>query len=85
MFPFGGIEVLLIMPFSSKNKKAPLIAFLTLIFIGLLYMLVVESTISILGINNTILYNDSFIEAVKIVYIPVIERTDDLLSQHRLN
>lgn len=76
MFPFGGIEVLLIVPFTQKNKKAPLAAFLTLLFIGLLYVLIVESTICILGINNTILYNDAFIEAIKIVSVPVIERTD---------
>ncbi len=36
----------------------------------------VESTLAILGINNTILYSDSFIEAIKIVNLPIIERTD---------
>jgi hypothetical protein len=36
----------------------------------------VEGTIMILGINNTIAFNDSFIEAIKIVELPVIERTD---------
>lgn len=75
-FPFGGIEVFLIIPFSKNNKKAPIVAFLTLIFIGLFYVLIVESTISILGINNTILYSDAFIEAIKVVTLPVIERTD---------
>ncbi len=75
-FPFSGIEVLLIIPFSKNNKKAPLVGFLTLIFIGLFYVLVVESTISILGINNTILYSDAFIEAIKVVTLPIIERTD---------
>lgn len=76
LFPFGGIEVLLIIPFTKKNRKAPRIAFLTMLFIGLFYVLAVEGTICILGINNTILYNDSFIEAIKIVYVPIIERTD---------
>ena len=75
-FPFGGIEVLLIIPFSKNNKKSPLYAFLTLVFIGFLYVLIVESTISILGINNTILYSDAFIEAIKVVTLPIIERTD---------
>ena len=76
LFPYGGIEVLLIVPFAKHNKKAALTAFLTLIFIGFFYVLVVESTISILGINNTTFYSDSFIEAVKVVDIPIIERTD---------
>jgi hypothetical protein len=30
----------------------------------------------ILGVNNTIALNDSFIEAIKVVEIPVLERTD---------
>ncbi len=76
LFPFGGIEVLLIIPFTQKNRKAPLVAFLTMIFIGFLYVQVVEGTICILGINNTMLYNDALIEAIKIVFVPVIERTD---------
>lgn len=75
-FPFGGVEVLLVIPFSKNNKKAALVAFLTLVFIGFFYVLIVESTISILGINNTILYSDAFIEAIKVVTLPIIERTD---------
>ncbi|MFA9380522.1 MAG: endospore germination permease [Acetanaerobacterium sp.] len=74
--PFGGIEVLLIIPFTPINKKAPRVAFFTLIFIGLFYVLIVESTIMMLGVNNTMAYNESFIEAIKIVEAPVIERTD---------
>lgn len=75
-FPFGGVEALFVVPFSKNNQKAPLVAFLTLIFIGFFYVLVVESTMSILGINNTMLYSDAFIEAVKVVNLPIIERTD---------
>ena len=76
VLPFGGIEILLIIPFTAKNKKAPKIAFFTLLFIGLLYVLIVEGTFMILGVNNTIALNDSFIEAIKIVEVPVLERTD---------
>jgi len=74
--PYSGIEVLLIIPFTPINKKAPKVAFLTLLFIGLFYVLIVESTIMTLGINNTIALNDSFIEAIKLVEAPVIERLD---------
>lgn len=74
--PFTGLAVLFIIPFTAPNKQAPRHAFFTLLFIGLFYVLIVESTIMILGINNTIAMNDSFIEAIKIVELPIIERTD---------
>ena len=76
VLPFGGLEILLIIPFTAKNKKAPKIAFFTLLFIGLFYVLIVEGTFMILGINNAVALNDSFIEAIKIVEVPVLERTD---------
>lgn len=71
-----GIGVLLVIPFSPNNKKAPKTVFLALLFIGIIYVLLVEGTIMILGLNNTIALNDSFIEGIKLVQIPVIERTD---------
>lgn len=76
MIPYGGIEILLVIPFTKINKKSSKVAFFSLLFIGLIYVLIVESTIKMLGINNTIALNDSFIEAVKAVELPVIERTD---------
>ncbi|MFA5408299.1 MAG: endospore germination permease [Bacilli bacterium] len=76
IIPYGGTEVLLVVPFTIQNKKAPKVAFFTLLFIGLLYVLIVESTISVLGINNTMVLNDSFIEAIKITTMPIIERLD---------
>lgn len=76
IFPYGGIEVLLVIPFTRNNKKAPRLAFFTLLFIGLFYVLVVESTIMVLGLSNTALFNDALIEAIKIVQIPVLERPD---------
>lgn len=76
--PYGGIEVLLIIPFTAINKNAPKIAFFTVMIIGLFYVLIVESTYMILGVNNSSSLNDSFIEAIKIVEAPVIERTDIL-------
>jgi len=76
--PFGGLEVLLVIPFTKINKKAPKTAFLTVLFVGLFYVLIVESTLMTLGINNTMTLNDSLIEAIKLVDTPVIERTDVL-------
>lgn len=74
--PYAGLDVLFVIPFTSKNKNAPRAAFFTLLFIGLFYVLLVESTVMILGINNTIAFNDSFIEAIKIVELIIVERTD---------
>jgi len=76
VFAFGGVEILFIIPFTKNNKNAPKTAFFTLIFIGLFYILIFESTVSILGINNTNIYNDAFIEAIKIEDIPVVNRPD---------
>ncbi|HWQ51926.1 MAG TPA: GerAB/ArcD/ProY family transporter, partial [Terriglobales bacterium] len=76
IFPFGGIEVLLVIPLTRANKKAPRVAFFTLMMIGLFYIMVVECTIMVLGLNNSALYNDALIEAIKIVQIPVLERPD---------
>ena len=76
IIPFSGAEILFIIPFTKQNKKAAKVAFFTLLFIGLFYVLIVEGAISILGINNAITLNDAFVEAIKVVEIPVIERTD---------
>jgi spore germination protein len=76
VLPFGGLELLLIIPFTDKNKKAPKTAFFLLCLIGLFYILITESTFMIMGLNNTIALTDSFIEAIKLVEIPIIERTD---------
>lgn len=73
---FSGIEILLIIPFTAKNKKAPKVAFFSVLAIGLIYVLIVESTIKILGLNNTRCLNDSFIEAMRLIEMPLIERAD---------
>lgn len=73
---FGGLELLFVFPFTKINKKAPKQMFWTVIFVGLFIVLMTESTIFSLGINDTNLYRDSFLEAIKTVSIPVIERPD---------
>ena len=77
--PFGGIEALFIIPFTQINKKASKVGFLTLLFIGLFYVLIVESTIMIMGINNTILLSYAQLEGMKLIKIPVIQRSDLLV------
>jgi spore germination protein len=74
---FLGIELLLIFPLSGNNiKRTTWVAFLTIIFVGLFYVLVVESSISILGMQSAKNYNYALIEAIKQIDIPVLERFD---------
>lgn len=76
VFSYGGIEILFIIPFTKSNKKASKAAFFTLLFIGFFFALIVEGTIMILGLNNTMCFNDAFVEAIKIIDIPILERMD---------
>ncbi len=73
---YGGLENLLMVPFTEENPKTPKTAFIAMLFIGLLFILITEGSIGLLGVNNAIVYNDAFLEAVKLADAPVIERTD---------
>ncbi len=75
---FGGLENLLLIPFWKKNKGAPKTAFFSILVIGLLFVLITEGSIGMLGINNAVVYNDAFIEAIKLTDAPVLERPDIL-------
>lgn len=75
---FGGMENLFLIPFSKKNKNAPKVAFFAILAIALLFVLITEGSIGMLGINNAIAYNDTFLEAIKLTDAPVIERPDIL-------
>lgn len=74
--PFAGLEVLFVIPFTSQNKAAPKKLFFTMLGIGALYILIFFGTVMILGLSNTSHFTDPFVEAIKIIRIPVIERTD---------
>ncbi len=66
IFPFLGIEVLLVMPISRKSvKKSAKTAFFSLLFIGLFYVLVVESSIMKLGLHDITNHNDALIVAIR--------------------
>ncbi len=75
---FGGLENLMLIPFGKGNKGAPKAAFFSMLAIGLQLVLITEGSIGMLGINNAIAYNDTFIEAIKLADAPVIERPDIL-------
>ncbi len=76
---FLGIEILMIIPFTRDNgKKATRVAFFSLLFIGFFYVLVVETSIMMLGYKDIQNYNYALIEAIKLVDNPVLERFDIL-------
>lgn len=71
--PLLGGEVLLIIPFTSKNKKAPRYAFFTVLGIGVFYILATMGCLMMLGMNEIICLNDPLIQAVRLVQYPEIE------------
>lgn len=79
---FVGITVLLAIPFTKKNgKKAKRTAFLSLLFIGLFYVLIVESCIMKIGINSIVHYKDALIIAIRdteLEFLDFLQRLDVL-------
>ncbi len=66
IFPFLGIELLLAIPLTKKNgKKAKRTAFLTIMFIGLFYIFLVESCIMKVGLNDIVNFKDALIVAIR--------------------
>jgi hypothetical protein len=76
---FLGIELLTVFPLSGKNVKRTVVtAFLSLVFIGLFYVFVAETSIMIVGMKSIQNYNFALIEAIKQIDVPVLERFDVL-------
>lgn len=74
ILPFLGIEVLTVIPFTAKNgKKASKVAFLSLIGVGLTYILVTESSIMMVGKNEIVHYQDAMLTAIRQAELPFIE------------
>lgn len=79
---FLGIEVFTIIPFGNNNKKkSTLISIIPIIFVGVFYIIVIETSTMIVGIKNIVLYNNSIVEALREVHLPgtfLLERVDFL-------
>lgn len=79
LFAFLGIELLTIFPLSGKNtRRSMMTAFLTVLFVGLFYVLVVETCIMMLGMKSVQNYNFALIEAIKQIDNRILERFDIL-------
>lgn len=77
--PFLGVEILTVFPLGGKNiGRSAAVAFLSVLFVGLFYIVVVEGCIMMLGMQSTQNYNYALIEAIKQIETPVVERLDIL-------
>lgn len=74
IFPFLGMEALLFIPI-NKNSNRKVFKYTTsiVIFIGLLYIYIFESTISVSGVDVITSYKSSLFLVVKGVEIPYLE------------
>ena len=79
---FGGMDLFLMIPFTKRNKGAPKAAFFTMLTIAVQFVLITEGSIGILGVNNAMVYKDTFIQAIKLSDAPVIERPEMLMYRN---
>ncbi|MBE6069014.1 MAG: hypothetical protein E7211_15180 [Clostridium lundense] len=79
---FFGAGVLLVVPFSKKdNKKTNMYLLIGYMIITLFYLFVFWGTVSVSGINQTVLFDDIFFIAVRSVEIEnleILKRLDGL-------
>lgn len=78
--PFLGLEIMMFIPLNKKtNKNITKYSILSLFFIGLLYIFVIESTISVVGVEDIIYYDASVFKVLKgmdLPYLEVLQRPD---------
>lgn len=83
VFPFLGIEILTIISFNKKKNDKRIFKYTALMvgFIGILYILVVESSISVMGIESIIYYKDTLFATIRRIdmrSLQFLERIDGI-------
>lgn len=82
VLPFLGMELLLFMPISKKNNKGLFkYTTFTVLFIGLFYIFVVESAISVVGAETAVIYKASLfniVRGVDVRYLEFFRRLDGI-------
>lgn len=74
ILPFLGIEVLLFIPFSSRNgKKSIYTAFFSVIIIGLFYLVTIMSSIMKVGLNSIVHYKNAVIVTIRDIEVPILD------------
>lgn len=71
IFSFSGIEILSIIPLSKNKNSRKIFKYtaLMVVFIGFFYIMVVESCISVMGVDGIIHYEDALYAAIRRVDI----------------
>lgn len=74
IFPFLGIEILTIIPITEKNTNR-VFKYTTFMigFIGIYYIILSESCISVTGIDEIVHYKDALLATIRRVDIPYLE------------
>jgi spore germination protein len=82
IMPFIGIEILSVIPIDKiKNKDIFKYVAYMLIFIGLLYIIIVESCVCIMGVKSLVHYEDALfasIRRIEIEYLQFLKRLDSV-------
>lgn len=75
IIPFTGIPLIATIPFSTKfrNEKAFIHTISIIGFIGFLYIFVVESCISVMGVDGIVYYKDSLLSTIRRIDIPWLQ------------
>lgn len=83
MVPFLWMELLTVVPMERKNnKKIFKYSMLMMILIGFLYIILVESCISVIGVDDIINYKDAMIATIRRVdlpYLSFLRRVDGIM------
>ena len=71
---FIGVEILALVPIAEKDRKrAPRVAFFTVLGVGLLYALTVEGDIMMVGMNEVVNENNAMISAIRQIQLPFLD------------
>jgi spore germination protein len=74
IFSFLGVEVIAMIPFTAKNgPKAGKTAFITILLVGLFYVLIVETSMMMIAPYEIIHYNYPLVVAIRQVELPLLK------------
>ncbi|MBZ9686750.1 spore germination protein [Clostridium estertheticum] len=70
-----GVEAIALIPFNKNINDKKVFKYVTfmIIFIGLFYIFIVESCISVLGVDSIIYYNDALLATIRRINIEFLE------------
>lgn len=74
LYLYSGFEIITIIPFTKHNgKKAIRSAMLSIVILGLFYIMITETCFMELGIEDTVNYNYPFITAIRRIDIRILQ------------